>query len=149
MVRSTDYKDTRIISDLLVDFLQETAYDQAPDAAQNQEHIFKIIWTVHQYGKIWIAESEGVPAGLLMAVIEPNFWYPRIKEMRELVWYVRPEYRNGMIGGRLFKTYCDYAESLKQKGTIAGYWTTRMRTTQDQSLDRRGFRLKELTYLKD
>lgn len=149
MIRLADHKDTKIIVELLRKFLTETSYEQAEAAANDREHLCKLIWTVQQHGWIWLAFADERPAGLLMATKEPNLWYPKAHEMRELVWYVVPEHRNSSLGGKLFLAYCKKAEELRQAGSIQGYFTTRMPTTEHMNLERRGFKLKEMTYLKD
>lgn len=149
MIRLADLTDTAIIRDLLVEFLQETAYEQAQDAAQDHEHLLKLIFSVQHHGRIWIAYSQDQPVGLLMAMTNANMWYPRARELRELVFFVKKSHRNSTIGGRLFREFCAYGEQLKSQGQIQGYFTTRMSTTVDFGLERRGFRLVEQTYLKE
>lgn len=149
MIRLADYKDTKIIVTLLRKFLSETSYSQAESAANDQEHLCKLIWTIQQHGWIWLAFFKEEPVGLLMATKEPNLWYPKAHEMRELVWFVTAEHRNSSLGGKLFLEYCKKAEELMKNGNIQGYFTTRMPTTESVNLERRGFKLKEMTYLKD
>jgi len=69
--------------------------------------------------------------------------------MRELVWYVRPEYRQGANAGKLFLEYCKTADELLDRGEIDGYFTTNMPTTNPINLERREFKLVEQTYLKE
>jgi hypothetical protein len=149
MIRSADYKDTKIVVELFQKFMQETSYSQAKSAAANREHLSKLAWASLQHGNIWLAEVDHKPAGLLAAICEPNMWSPRTMQMREICWYVLPEHRSGTIGGRLFKTYCATADSLLESGKITGYFTTKMSTTHDIDLGRRGFRLTEQTFLKE
>ena len=149
MIRLADYKDTQIIIELLKQFLMETSYEQGQRAAENTEHLAKLTWTVQQYGYTWLAFQDEQPAGLLMALKEPNMWYPQAHELRELVWYVVPESRSTTIGGRLFLKYCEKAESLLKSGGISGYFTTRMTTTDPIDYESRGFRKTEETYLKE
>jgi hypothetical protein len=62
---------------------------------------------------------------------------------------VREAYRGTTGAGRLFVEFCKTGESLLNSGEIQGYFTTRMTTTTDYDLERRGFRLTEKLYLKD
>lgn len=134
---------------LLQEFLKETPYHQAASAANDREHLGKIVFTVMTAGYIWIAYKDQQPVGLLMALKEPNLWVPKSAELRELVWYVLPEHRNSTIGGRLFMKFCQCGDQLIDNKVIDFYWTTRMSTTDDIDLERRGFRLTEKTYLKE
>jgi hypothetical protein len=69
--------------------------------------------------------------------------------LRELVWYVKDEYRKTLGAGRLFIKFCEQGDELMESGEIDGYFTTRMRSTEDYDLEKRGFRLMESLYLKD
>jgi N-acetylglutamate synthase-like GNAT family acetyltransferase len=149
MIRSAGYKDTKVIVELLQHFLSETAYSQGQAAANNVEHLSKIAWATLQNGNIWLAEADGKSVGLLAAIREQNMWSPKSVQMREICWFVLPEYRSGTIGGRLFKTYCETADSLLESGKIDGYFTTKMSTTDNIDLSRRGFRLTEQTFIKE
>lgn len=149
MIKLATHDDTMKIVALLRRFLLETSYSQAEAAANNLEHLCKLTWTCLQYGYIWIAYVDEEPVGLLISVKEPNMWYPQAKELKELVWYVLPEHRNSSIGGKLFLTFCRKGDDLIKGGLIEGYFTTRMTTTADIDLERRGFKLKEMTYLKE
>lgn len=150
MIRLATNNDTLKVVALLKKFLSETTYSQGEEASKDLENLCKITWTAQQHGYIWLAfDHEEQPIGLLMAIKESNIWFPRAKELRELVWYVVPEHRNSSIGGKLFLTFCHKGDQLIEQGLIEGYFTTRMSTTKDIDLERRGFKLKELTYLKE
>jgi hypothetical protein len=62
---------------------------------------------------------------------------------------VRESHRGTTGAGRLFVEFCKTGEDLLNSGEIQGYFTTRMTTTTDYDLERRGFRLTEKLYLKD
>ena len=149
MIRLADHRDTKIIVELLKEFLKETSYVQATSAINDIEHLCKLTWTVQQHGDIWLAFDDLTPVGLLMAVRQPNMWVAHAWEYRELVWFVMPEHRKSQIGGRLFVHYCHRAEELMKQKKIQGYFTTQMTTTKSIDLERRGFKLMERTYLKD
>jgi len=149
MIKLATHLDTLAIVDLLKRFLTETSYNQAEQAVKDTEHLCKISWLVQQHGYIWLAYQNDVPAGLLMAVKEPNMWLPSARELKELVWYVVPEQRETTIGGKLFLQYCRKGDELLSKGEIQGYFTTQMTTTRNIDLERRGFKLKERTFLKE
>lgn len=141
--------DARHVIKLMQSFLKETSYSQAEDAAKDLEHLGKLAFTFMQQGYVWLAFNETEPVGMLIATVEPNMWSPKNRQMRELIWYVLPEYRKATYGGRLFTKYCLKGEELLEKGKIDGYFTTRMTTTDPIGLERRGFKLKESTYLKE
>jgi GNAT superfamily N-acetyltransferase len=134
--------------ELLQLFLQESTYEQYVEL-QNRQHLSKLIHAIMLSHFAWIAEINNRPVGLLLALKERNIWIPGLTQLRELVWYVRPEHRTSGIGGRLFLEYCRQAEELMESNVIQGYFTTRMDNTQAINLERRGFRMVEQTYLKE
>lgn len=134
---------------LLQEFVKETIYRDLYPAASNEMHLGKMVHLIMHNHYAWLAELDGEPAGILLAIKEANMWAPTQKQMRELVWYVKPEHRTGPTAGRLFLEYCRVADQLLKEGEIQGYFTTRMTTTRDQGLENRGFRLTEQTYLKE
>ena len=149
MIRLASTDDTLTIVNLLKQFLTETSYSQAVEASQDFEHLCKVTWITLQHGYIWLAYVDELPVGLLMAVKEPNLWLPRVQELKELVWYIRPEYRKNSIGGKLFLNFCKKGEELLKSGEIQGYFTTKMTTTDTIDYESRGFRQTEVTYIKE
>ena len=149
MIRLATHEDTLIILDLLQNFLLDTSYNQARLASKNTEHLCKLIWMTQQYGYVWLGYKDDKPVGLLMAIKEPNMWLPQAHELKEIVWFVLPEYRSTSIGGRLFLKYQEKGEELLKKGSIQGYFTTKMTTTESIDYSKRGFRLTESTYIKE
>jgi hypothetical protein len=149
MIRLADRSDLKQISMLLCEFLKETSYSEHVDNV-NQDHICAVAFNVLHQGYIWLYEVEGKLVGLLAAVKEPNVWIPSKTSLRELVWYVKPEYRNTAGSGKLFIKFNQMGAELLESGQISlGYFTTRMGTTVDFDLESRGFRLVEKLYLKD
>jgi len=148
MIRLATRSDLNLVTDLVIEFLNATSYDKHTDVI-DREHIKKLVFTVIHHGYIWLYFNEEVAIGLLVAVREQNMWMPNKTSLRELVWFVREEYRGTLGAGRLFIKFCEQAEMLLNNNEIQGYFTTRMTTTRDYDLESRGFRLTEKLYLKD
>lgn len=148
MIRLATRSDINLVSDLLVEFLQSTSYNKHTEVI-DREHIKRLVFTVIHHGYIWLYFNEEIAIGLLIAVREQNMWMPDKTSLRELVWYVREEYRGTIGAGRLFIKFCEQAEKLLNNNEIQGYFTTRMTTTRDYDLESRGFRLTEKLYIKD
>lgn len=149
MIRVATRSDLDTVTDLVIEFLQATSYDNHLASGVDRAHIQKLVYAVLKMGKVWLAEVNTVAIGLLIAAKEQNIWMPDKVSLRELVFYVREEHRRGTAAGRLFKAFCLEAETLLNNGDIDGYFTTRMGTTDSYDLESRGFRLVENLYLKD
>ena len=149
MVRLATRADLLTVTQLVIDFLQHTSYDNHLASGVDEDHIKKLIYVVLKVGKIWLYERDHVAVGLLIAIKEQNIWMPTKTSLRELVFYVNEEHRRGPAAGRLFLAFCHEAEDQLNKGEIDGYLTTRMGSTDSYNLESRGFRLVENLYLKD
>jgi len=150
MIRLATNEDTKVTVALLREFLKETSYNSlAQMAYENLEHLCKIVWMAQQHGYIWLGYIDDEPAGLLIALKEPNVWVPKAQELREFVWFVMPKYRNTSLGGRLFLNYCKKGDELIKSGIIRHYFTTKMTTTDPIDYEARGFRLTEQTFIKE
>jgi hypothetical protein len=148
-IRLADRSDLNCVSDLVVEFLGNTSYGIHTADNINLQYIRRLVFNILHVGYIWLLEDENNLVGLLAAVKEPNMWIPEKTSMRELIWYVKPEYRGTVSAGKLFIKFCAEGDALLAQGLIQGYFTTRMTTTADYDLESRGFRLTEKLYLKD
>ena len=149
MIQQATRDHTGEIVQLLKEFLQDTAYSQAPSVGNNYRHLCRLVWAVLDSGYIWIARQDAQPVGLLMAQVMPNMWAPNLIEMRELVFFVKPSARNSLVGGRLFSQFCQQAEQLKSQNKINVIFTTKMSSTSGYDLEKRGFRHVETTFIKE
>ena len=148
MIRSATRSDLNTVTLLLVEFLSSTSYNKHTEEFEG-EHIRRLAYSLLYSGYTWLYYADDTPVGLLIAVREPNIWIPKKTSLRELVWYVREEFRGTVGAGKLFVEFCRTGDRLLNSGEIQGYFTTRMTTTTDYDLERRGFRLTEKLYLKD
>jgi hypothetical protein len=148
MIRLATRSDLNLVTDLIIEFLNVTSYTKHTEVI-DREHIKKLVFSVIHHGYIWLYFNGEVAVGLLVAVKEQNIWMPNKTSLREMVWYVREEYRGTIGAGRLFIEFCQQADELLNNDEIQGYFTTRMTSTRDYDLESRGFRLTEKLYLKD
>jgi hypothetical protein len=148
MIRLATRSDLNLVTDLIIEFLTDTSYTKHTEVI-DREHIKKLVFSVIHHGYIWVYFNDKIAVGLLVAVKEKNVWTTSKTSLRELVWYVRQEYRGTVGAGRLFIEFCQQGDKLLNNGSIQGYFTTRMTSTTDYDLESRGFRLTEKLYLKD
>ena len=148
MIRLATRSDLKVIVELLLEFLKSSSYSAHAESV-DPEHIQRLAFTALHQGYIWLYLVDDAPVGLLVAIKEANTWVPTKFSLRELVWYVKPEHRGSVGGGKLFVKFCQQGDELLNTGVIQGYFTTRMGTTTDYDLERRGFRLTEKLYIKD
>lgn len=148
MIRLATRADLDTIHSLVLEFLMDTAYSKHINDLDHM-HIKKLCYGVLKLGKVWLYEYQGVAVGLLIGIMEQNIWVPSKLSFRELVWYVREEYRKTPAAGRLFIEFCREGERLLLNNEIDGYFTTRMNSTASYDLEKRGFREVERLFLRD
>lgn len=148
-IRTATRSDFAGIIELLDHYFAESAYGFHVSESVDPEHASKILFQVLHQGVVWLAEDDDRLVGLLAVVREPNIWFPAKISLRELMWYVHPDYRMTTAAGRLFLEYTRWAETELNSGRIEAYFMTAMATTTNIDLKKRGFRLAENLYVKD
>lgn len=89
-------------------------------------------------GVILIAEMDQ-PIGMIIGIKDQNIWDPKLKILRELVYWVEPEYRGTSAGYRLIKEYNKQAQQLVDEGKIKLYTMTKMVNSPDLDFSRFGY----------
>ena len=87
--------------------------------------------------------------GMLAAIKTKNTWKPNIWELRELIWWVNPDKRNSSLAGRLWKTFDDKANEMKEKKEIDIVCCSLQTTSPSIDYVKRGYKLAEYIYYKD
>lgn len=87
-------------------------------------------------GKVFIEEGKGI----LLCMIIPSIWSPKVLVLHELAWYVLPEYRNTTVGYKLLKAYLNYAEQLVKSERIRYYTLNKMVSSPNLKYEKLGFR---------
>lgn len=95
-------------------------------------------------GKIFYSEGKG----LLMCVIMPSIWDDKTFALHELAWYVKPDYRQGTTGYRLFQAYIEYGNELKKAGRIKYYTMTKLDVSPELDYSKYGFRKKDENWIQ-
>lgn len=106
----------------------------------SKEYIAGII--KHHFFKI--AEKDGVRLGFIAGLVVPHHFNPKIKMLHELLWWVPEIHRSTKAGSILLddfiaygKEHCDWITFTLEDNT----------PIDDSVLLRRGFRMKEKSYL--
>lgn len=87
--------------------------------------------------------------GMLAAIKTRNVWCPGVIELRELAWWVKPEFRNGSIGGRLWKTFEQKAQTMLEEKKVDYICTTVMVNSPLIDYTKRGFKPLDVTFYRD
>lgn len=115
---------------------------------QNEMYVLRLLASIIRgNGCAWIAEKNNNTAGMLLSILVPNIWNPRVVSLQELAWWVEPEYRNTTAGYRLAQAYTKHANTLRSDGNIE-YWTiSKMNNSPDIDYTRFGASKLEETHI--
>lgn len=86
-------------------------------------------------GVVFLSEGKG----LLMGLITPSLWCNKHFVLNELAWWVKPEYRKGIVGYKLLKKYIEYGEKLKQEKRILFYTLSKLSISPSIDYAKLGF----------
>lgn len=136
MIRlATRYDKTQVI-ELMKCFRNESPVREV-FAQDDEAHWHTILENIYAgAGAVFLEEGKG----LLLSMVLPTIWSNKVFALHELAWYVRPEFRGGTTGYKLFKAYIEYGNKLKQEGRVAYFTMTKLVTSPDIDYGRFGFK---------
>lgn len=144
MIRQATKYDKIQLQEMIRMFRDESPIEQYKDI-DNPEYFNSLIDSIIAgRGVIFIEDN----VGFIIGLISPVIWCNKTLAMYELAWYVKPEYRMGMVGIRLLKQYIDYAKQLKEQGRIKLFTVTKMITSPDFDYSRFGFKKIEENWMQ-
>ena len=147
-VRKAQREDFYKIAMLFKDFANAAPVEYYHDPQYNINHIYKRFDYVRMAGVLLVAEDDNNIVGFLMAAPVEDVWLSNKLTMRELAWWVDPEFRATSAGGRLFIDYQNEREQLLQAGAIVGYTMTMLEQSPSINLEKRGMNKIESIYMR-
>lgn len=144
MIREANKFDRDAVIEMMKRF-RDTADFIEVLAEDNVEYWYRLLDRIFAgAGKVFYAEGKG----LLMCMILPSVWDEKMFALHELAWYVRPEFRQGSTGYRLFDAYIQYGKELKAAGRIKYFTMTKLDVSPDLDYARYGFRKKDENWIQ-
>lgn len=147
-VRKAERTDFYMVMKLFQDFANAAPVEYYHNPKYNANHIYKRFDYVRMAGVMLVAEQDEKIVGFLMASPVDDTWLADTITMRELAWWVDPEYRSTSAGGRLFIEYQNHCEQLLQAGCIVGYTMTMLEQSPSINLEKRGMDKIENIYMR-
>lgn len=140
--------------DLLVQFADETPVHYLNDPVYDAQHMMRTIDKIQSNGLVMVAiwnppQEPPQVVGTIMGAIVEDIWLPNVRILREIAWYVLPEYRKTSAGLRLLKQYSDIADIAINSGHIRAAQLTTLSTSPKLNLQKRGWQLVEQNWIKE
>lgn len=135
-----------IIIEMLKEYRNETPL-KLFESINDEAYINKLLAHIFAgRGLILLAYKDETPVGMLASFIDQSIWDPSLCILKELAYWVKPEYRGTSAGYRLLSKYNQSAELLLDQGRIKQWTISKMVNSPDLDYDKFGFRKIEETY---
>lgn len=115
-------------------------------AAHDEAHVANLMMQMMAGRGFVLIDNES--RGFIAALITTNVWCPEVYELHELAWWVKPEHRNGTVGGRLWKEFDRLATDLIDDGRIDVAVTAVMANNTWIDYTKRGYSPMQATFFR-
>lgn len=148
MIRQATKYDIHKITEMMREYALEAPVETFKDSVnQNAQYFEQLIYELIA-GKGFVLVDNDLN-GMLIAVITPNIWCPKVIELKELAWWVKPSHRKSTLGGKLWLEFNRLGEELLDNGRINIVYSTVMVSSPDINYEKRGFKKLETTYFRE
>jgi N-acetylglutamate synthase-like GNAT family acetyltransferase len=147
MIREANKHDMPELLQMMRDYSTQTPVPalQAP-AAHDEAHVANLMTQMMAGRGFVLIDNES--RGFIAALITTNVWCPEVYELHELAWWVKPEHRNGTVGGRLWKEFDRLATDLIDDGRIDVAVTAVMANNTWIDYTKRGYAPMQATFFR-
>lgn len=147
MIRCADLKDFHRVMQLMVNFANQSPLPDHHNPQYNYRSVEHFLAKISRGGVVLVGEVDGEIQGMLIAQVMTDSWLPEVRVLKELAWWVEPEYRQTSLGYRLLKEYVKLGKSLKEKNVISAFTLTTLMDSPIRDLERHGWRPIEKNYV--
>jgi hypothetical protein len=133
-VREAEQEDILSILTLLRMFSKESPYSKylSPRSVTGLIHYSRL----NGCCLVAVNKEDEKIIGVMLGTISINPWTDATREMREMAWYVNPEFRGDSRAGiKLYKRYVECSKGMIEDGTIVASHMTAL-TTSGESAER-------------
>jgi RimJ/RimL family protein N-acetyltransferase len=149
MIRPATVKDLDQLIDLLKAFASASLVSYSDwteqDVASARQRLTNMI--LNHY--IMVADKDDKVIGAIGAIREQDPWIRSKNRMRELFWWVDPEYRRSRLSAQLFVRWQGDVERWLEKELVDSVSLSIQPGSSDIDLSRRGWRCVEQHWIKD
>ncbi len=146
MVRLANLDESLSIAKLIKEYVQ-TLDIKAAKQSFSLRKTTSLVQSCITQGLCWVSLKEDQIVGSLFAQEQFNMFSDKDKEIHLIGLYVKPEYRNSTSGGRLLIEFDREAQQRDIKITWVSLQHTS--TIKNQSLQKLGYEVSEITYKKE
>jgi hypothetical protein len=111
------------------------------------KHVEQLLFSIIQ-GRGFILLDKHM-TGALIAIKQQNVWCPSVVELHELLWWVEPEKRNSLVGGKLWTEYDKIASKMLRDGVINCAYTSVSAKGPLINYTKRGYKAIGASFVKE
>lgn len=148
IVRGAQFDDYEAIKRFMIAFANANPFKGLHQPEHNDTYANRLIDKIRKQGVALVAEQDGEIIGMLLAMINGDMWLPEVKTLREIAWWVDPEYRGSSAGGKLLAEYNRIGELMVEKDIISAYTITTLGMSDHLNLQKRGWHAIETNFVK-
>ena len=147
MISHAQVSDIPKIIDLMVEFANAAPIADYHKPEPDPHRLGVLIGNFMRAGVVLVARADDQISGVFIAQIVGDIWLPEIRHLREVAWYVKPEYRNTSAGYRLLAEFTSVGKRLLESKLVNTVVLTTMVNSPDLKLTNRGWREIETNYI--
>ena len=148
MIRLATRQDIPNIVEMIRQGSKEMTIDGLRDVSHhNEEYIKNLLFNI-VIGKGFILLDDAFK-GMLIATISPNIWCKDVLELRQLGWWVCPEYRTGTLSGRLWIAFNKKAQELLDCGRVKVVYSSYRNNGKEVDFTKYGFKPLENIFYRE
>ena len=148
MIRLANKFDIPILIAMIQEFSKETLIQKYKDQALwDKKYVGNLLYSLI-LGRGFIVIDDDLK-GMSIAMITSNVWCPQSNQLNELAWWVAPESRNGLLGGKLWLEFNKQAQKLLDEKRIDVVMTSLMANSPEIDYSKRGFKQLHTTFFRE
>lgn len=146
-IRFAGIKDFDRIMSLMINFANAAPVEALHNPKYNYRGVQNLLTMILKSGTIIVGEVDGVIQGMLIAGVDSNPWLPHVKTLKEMAWWVEPEYRNTSLGYRILKEYIRVGKLGQEVGAISNFTITTLMDSPIRDMEKFGWIPIEKNYV--
>lgn len=148
MIRYATRQDIPSIIEMIREGSKEmTILGLANNNLHDQKHIENLLFNII-VGRGFILIDEKL-RGMLISIIVPNLWCPKFLELRQLGWWVNPEYRNKTLSGKLWIEFEKKATEFLDSGRVNAVYVSYRNKEKNINFIKHGFKPLETIFFRE
>jgi N-acetylglutamate synthase-like GNAT family acetyltransferase len=144
IIRKADKFDIDKVIDLVKNFYDAVELDLKNYGDLDLDYVNKLYHhIILGAGTAIVAEHEDKLVGIILALKNPNIFYPDKTVLNELLIYVEPEHRKSSACYKMLSAYKKVAEEMVEKEEITTYTVTKTEHLDQIKFEKLGYRKSE------